>query len=284
MVDPQSTPARARPSTVTTSSYLLLLFAITQLIALIMAIAVSGKIRQAFDDAFAGTAANTEDVGTFAAAFVILAAAVVFVLALALVVLSIFNNRGRNGTRITTWVLGGILVCCVGGNLISGATGAAGGSTGGGGGDAPTGEEIERSLNAALPSWFGPVTTLLGVLGLLALIAALILLALPKSNEFFRKPQQAWEPPPPGAGYPATPGYPQSGYPPAPGYPQAGYPQPGQPGHPAAPGPQSQWQSPSAPDASPSAGAPENPPASGGSDGPSSSGGSDPSPSGGRSD
>ena len=43
------------------------------------------------------------------------------------------------------------------------------------------------------------------MLSLLALLAALILLALPKANEFFRKPTAGWEPPVPGASYPAVP-------------------------------------------------------------------------------
>ncbi|WP_431975494.1 hypothetical protein [Micromonospora haikouensis] len=228
MVDTHSTPSRARPGIVTISSYLLMLFALLQLLNLVTTIAVAGKLRQGFEDAFAGTASGAEGLGTFVVGFAIGSAVLMLVLALVLVVLAIFNNRGSNGSRITTWVLGGILLCCVGGSMINGAAGSMGGPSAGG--DAPSAEEIERSLTGALPSWYTPVSLVLGVAGLLAVLAALILLALPKANEFFRKPKQGWEPPVPGAAYPAypqQPGYPQTpGYPAAPGY---------QPGHPTYP-------------------------------------------------
>ena len=322
MVDSHSTPARTRPSVVTISSYLLILFAVIQAIALIVALSTIGAVRDAMTDAFRDSGVEgAETVPDIAVAATVGGAIFALLLAVGLVVLAMLNNRGKNGSRITTWVLGGILICCSGGGLVSNATG---GFTGGAsGGNGPSPEEIQRRLDDALPSWYGPVNILLGVLGLLALITALILLALPKSNEFFRKPQPAWEPPVPGAaypGYPATPGHPQQGYPqqgyPQAGYPQQGYPQQGYPqaGHPQAghpqpgypeggypatpgqphagqPGQQSDWQSPPAADTSPSApspgtpdaGTPDTPPSTGGPDS-SPSGGSDSSSSGGRSD
>lgn len=248
MVDPPSTPARSRPGVVTISSYLLILFAVLQVIGLIITLATIGKIRDALQDAYADTSGETADaIGTVTYAIGIGAAVFSLLLAAALVVLALLNNRGKNGSRITTWVLGGIMICCSGGNLVSGAAGGFTGGAGGTSGDAPSPDEIQRRLDAALPGWFTPVNTLLGVIGVLALLAALILLALPKANEFFRKPQPVWEPPVPGGAYPgqpSTPGYPQTsgepaypptpGYPPAPGYPTPG--QPGQPGQPPAPG------------------------------------------------
>ncbi|EEP72680.1 hypothetical protein MCAG_03007 [Micromonospora sp. ATCC 39149] len=234
MVESHSTPSRTRPGIVTLSGYLLMIFAFLQLVGLVATIAVSGRLRQGFEDAFEGTSSGAEGLGTFVVGFAIGSAVLMLVLALVLVVLAIFNNRGSNGSRITTWVLGGIMLCCIGGSLINGAAGSVGGPSAGG--DAPSAEEIERSLSGALPSWYTPVSMLLGVVGLLAVLAALILLALPKANEFFRKPKQGWEPPVPGAAYPAypqNPGYPQTpGYPAAPG--QPGYPY-GQPGHPTYP-------------------------------------------------
>ncbi|WP_207922923.1 hypothetical protein, partial [Micromonospora sp. KC606] len=246
MVDSQHTPARARPAVVTISSYLLILFALLQVINLIIALTTAGTIRNVLDDAYRGTAANgAQDVATFAMAFVIGGAIVGLLLAIVLAVLGLFNNRGANGTRIATWVLGGIVFCCCG---LSTASGFANGFGTGGptDGDMPSGEEIARRMEEALPSWYTPVTTLLAVLTLLSLLVALILLALPKANEFFRKPQPAWEPPAPGAaypGYPATPGYPPASG--QPGYPPAS----GQPGYPTAPGQAqpsggTEWQAP----------------------------------------
>ncbi|WFF02277.1 hypothetical protein [Micromonospora sp. WMMD964] len=213
----------------TISTYLLLLFALTQLVSLIMVIGVSGRIRQGFEDAYSGTPEDAETIGSVAAAFSVASVAVILVLALVLVTLAMFNNRGRNGTRITTWIVGGIMVCCVGGSVVSGAAGFSPG--GSGGANAPSGAEIERSMSDALPSWYGPASTAVNIVGLLALITALILLALPKSNEFFRKPTAAWEPPTPGAGYPGQPqGTGQPGYPQSTGEP--GYPSSGEPSYP----------------------------------------------------
>lgn len=228
MVDASGTPARARPGVVTTSSWLLILVAAIQVVNLILTLTTIGTVRTVLRDAYRGT--SVEQAADFAWVFGLAGAVLTLLLAVALVVLAMMNNRGRNGARITTWVLGGILICCSGGGLINNAAGGLmnGGSTNG---NVPSGQEIQRRLQDALPGWYGPVTTLLGVLALLALLAALILLALPAANEFFRRPKQpAWEPPVPGAAWPA---YPQApGYPSAPGYPPA----PGHPGHPPAPG------------------------------------------------
>ncbi|TDB73716.1 hypothetical protein [Micromonospora sp. KC723] len=266
MVDSQHTPARARPAVVTISSYLLILFALLQVISLIIALATAGTIRDVLDDAYRGTAANgAQEVATFAMAFMVGGAVLGLLLAIVLAVLGQFNNRGVNGTRIATWVLGGILFCCCGLNTAGGLANGIGTTGGPSGGDMPSGEEIARRLEEGLPSWYTPVTTLLAVLTLLSLLVALILLALPKANEFFRKPQPAWEPPAPGAAYP---GYP-TGYPTTPGYPQSGYPTaPGQPGQPAAPGQSqppagSEWQAPppapAEPPSAPPSGAPDAP-------------------------
>ncbi|MGV9210568.1 hypothetical protein ACTFTM_01760 [Micromonospora sp. RB23] len=266
MVDSPSTPARQRPSTVTISSYLLYLFLACQVISLIITLATIGKTRDVLRDAYASsTTEGADQVANFVFAFGLGAAILLLLLAVVLGVLAMFNNQGKNGARITTWIVGGIMVCCTGGSLLSGAGGGfnAGGNSGG---DVPSPDEIQRRLDEALPSWITPVSLLLGVVSLLALLAALILLALPKSNEFFRKPAAAWEPPTPGASYPGYPQAPgQPGYPQAPGqpgYPQAsgqpGYPstppQPssGEPAYPSTPGPASQPEQPTTPPANPS--------------------------------
>ncbi|MFG3553967.1 hypothetical protein ACGGAQ_06230 [Micromonospora sp. NPDC047557] len=232
MVDSQSTPARQRPSTVTISSYLLFLFLACQVISLILTLSTIGKTRDVLRDAYSGsTAEGADQVANFVFAFALGAGILVLLLAVVLAVLAIFNNRGSNGSRITTWIVGGIMVCCTGGTVLNGVGG--GFTTGGNsGGDMPSSEEVQRRLEEALPSWIAPVSITLGVISLLALLAALILLALPKSNEFFRKPAAAWEPPTPGTSYP---GYPQAsgqpGYPQAPG--QPGYPSCGEPSYPS---------------------------------------------------
>jgi hypothetical protein len=147
-------------------------------------------------------------------------------------------------------------------NLDSSTTGA---------GNVPSNTEVQDAINGALPSWYEPLSTVLTVISLLAILGAVILLALPASNAFFRKVQPAWDPnqqfPYPGG----QPGYPQSGYPqsPYPGQPyqpgQPGQPyQPGQPGQPqpGQPGQPSPGQQPYQPEQPPPA-PPSAPPASG---------------------
>ncbi|MET8253738.1 hypothetical protein [Micromonospora sp. NPDC005197] len=261
MVDSQSTPARQRPSTVTISSYLLFLFLACQVISLILTLSTIGKTRDVLRDAYSSsTAEGADQVANFVFAFALGAGILVLLLAVVLAVLAIFNNRGSNGSRITTWIVGGIMVCCTGGTVLNGVGG--GFTTGGNsGGDMPSSEEVQRRLEEALPSWIAPVTITLGVISLLALLAALILLALPKSNEFFRKPAAAWEPPTPGTSYP---GYPQAsgqpGYPQAPGqpgYPSSGepsYPSSGEPGYPSTPGQAPGSEQPGTPPSAPPSG------------------------------
>lgn len=254
---PAAPPVKARPSTVTISSYLLYLVAALQVVGLIAVLSVMGTMQQVYRDAYEGTAA--EGMEAIITVSLLGGAILSLLIAAGLVVLGLLNNRGKNPARIVTWVLGGIFLCCVGGGLAVNAAGNA--FTGGVPTDPnmPDPAQVQRNLDAALPGWYDPVSTLLSVVGLLALLAALILLALPPSNEFFRKPAAAWEPPVPGGGYgtppmpggaypgtPSVPGYPSvPGAPPVPGYPPA-------PGTPPAPG------YPPVPGASPPAG---NPPA-----------------------
>ncbi|MFI7077853.1 hypothetical protein ACIBO1_11245 [Micromonospora sp. NPDC049903] len=251
MVDPQNTPVRQRPGVVTISTYLLLLFAICQLISVVVTLATIGTVRDVMDEAYRGTSVEgAENLADVAVVFGVATAIFLLVVALALFGLGLLNLRGKNGARIATWVVGGIMLCCTGFSLLSGLAGGMSMPGGETSGDMPSADEVQRRLEEALPGWVTPVSLLLGVISLLALLAALILLALPKANEFFRKPTQQWEPPMPGGNYPNQPGYPQApgypgaapqsadpSYPPTPGQPPAGGPgaqppQSGGPGHP----------------------------------------------------
>ncbi|MDG4762910.1 hypothetical protein O7632_02090 [Solwaraspora sp. WMMD406] len=217
--NPAAPGVRARPSTVTISSYLLYLIAALQIVSLIMALAVMGPMREAYDDALDGT--DMEGTGAIVTIILIVTAIFGLVVAAGLVVLAVLNNRGKNPARIVTWVLGGIYLCCSGGGLALGAAGNALPTTTTTSPDGPDLEQVERDVQAALPGWYEPLNNLISVVALLALLAALILLALPPSNEFFRKPAVAWEPPVPGSGYPGYPPVPGGSYPAAPGTPPA---------------------------------------------------------------
>ncbi|HEX8343144.1 MAG TPA: hypothetical protein VF657_00165, partial [Actinoplanes sp.] len=120
---PAAPVARPRPTAVTVSSYLLYAVAAVTLLNAVLALSFVGRTADVYRDAYAGSpAAGTE--GLIVAASVI--TAVVYVLfAVGLVVLALFNNRGRNPARITTWVVGGISLCCsglvLGGNAMTGS-------------------------------------------------------------------------------------------------------------------------------------------------------------------
>jgi NADH:ubiquinone oxidoreductase subunit 6 (subunit J) len=215
--------------TVSVSSYLLYATAALSLIGSLISLSTIGTMSGVYRDAYSGTAAEgTESIILIAA----VGGVVINVLfAAGLAILGVFNSRGRQGARITTWVLGGITLCCSGIGLAGTAATSAletSGRTGG-----PSAREVQDRLAAALPSWYGPTTTTLSVLMLLALLGALILLALPPSNAYFRtrRQQGGWDPSMPYPGYP-YPGQPYPGsYPgqqPYPGQPYLGQPYPGQ--------------------------------------------------------
>jgi hypothetical protein len=194
---PPPTPAaRVRPATVTAATWLLLLVAAISVVTFILTLATAGTVADVYRDAYAGTdLEGTEGVAT---ASTIGAGAVSLLFAIGFVVLALLDHRGNNPARIITWVLGGVALCCSGGGLaLSGLAGGMQADTGGG----PDPAEVQRMLEDALPGWYGPLSLILSIASVLALAVALILLALPPSNEFFRKPEPPFEPPP---GYPAV--------------------------------------------------------------------------------
>ena len=232
------TPAPpARPTVVTVSSYLLYLSAAASIISALLSLATIGTMRRVYGDAYADTAgAGTESI---IVAVSVVAVVINILFAAGLAILAIYNNRGRQPARITTWVLGGFFLCCNGFGLLGNAA-TSGMNLDAGNTSGPSASEVESRLSDEMPAWFTPITTLLTVVIVLALLAAVILLALPAANAYFRKPQVAWDPLNPYPGYPGQPqvypGYPsQSPYPTYPGQPAQPYPAqpyPGQTGQP----------------------------------------------------
>ena len=93
--------------------------------------------------------------------------------------LSVLLFRGINLARITTWLFIAIGVLCLGGGQ---ATRVASGMV-----------EGPRS-ESAVPPWKWDLATVLDIATLIALIVVAILLALPSSGAFFRRPEEAWTP------------------------------------------------------------------------------------------
>jgi hypothetical protein len=246
-----------RPATVSASTYLLWGTAAVSLLGAVLSLTTVGKLSDAYADLYRGTVAEgTESLIVGASVFGVV---LQVLFSAGLVILAIYNNRGRNGARITTWVIGGLMLCCGGfglaGNALSNQLSgleSAGGSTGG-----PSSAEVQAALEGALPSWYTPVTTTLSVISFLTILGAVILLALPASNAYFRQPPRGFDPSLP---YPAYPGG-QPPYPPGqPPYPPAGAPQ--YPTYPTYPQGQPPAQPPAQPQAQPPAQPPPPPPSS----------------------
>lgn len=232
--------ARTRPTVVTVAAYLLYVVAAIQVINAILTFSIANSLTDAVRDVYAGT--DAEGAESIVSIAFIGGAVINLLLGAGFAVLGFFDSRGKNASRIVTWVIGGISLCCLGINLggtaLVGSMDAGGTTTG-----APSQDEVQRRIEEAMPSWFTPATTTLTVVALLAILGAVILLALPAANDFFRKPAAtvAWDPSVPYPPYPGqAPGYPPAPGPypgqPLPGQPPAGQPYPGQPPYPGGPG------------------------------------------------
>ncbi|MGH3736111.1 MAG: hypothetical protein ACRDT6_10910 [Micromonosporaceae bacterium] len=141
----------------------------------------------------------------------ILSSVLVVAFAGLIAMLAVFNLRGVNSARIATWALFGLAVVS---SLCF------------------TGREVVGLMRGEPLTGLGAVFLVLNLIEFAAIVAVVVLLALPASHEFFRQPP-AGGPQPIGFGGPAGnyPGHsPQPGQPPHPGQPQ---PQPsqGQPPH-----------------------------------------------------
>jgi hypothetical protein len=190
---PGSSP---RPATVSVSA--LLLYVISAVLLISAAISVytfasmpEGLIEDIYRDAgmdanLAETSATAAMIGSY------IGAALYVVLAVFFVVLGLFVNKGKQWARITTWVLAGIGLCCIGIGLAFQGVGSSFGSSGTGGIDQA---EVTERMAEVMPAWSTAVNTVLSVVLLLSMLAVIIMLALPPSNAYFRKPAPEWTPP-----------------------------------------------------------------------------------------
>lgn len=204
--DPASGP-RARPSTVNLAVYLLYAAAALELINVIIGVAYAGALADGAKKAVAGTSlessGNTQGLtGTITLIFGVLIIVV-------LVLLAVFVGKGKQVARILTWVFGGLATCCtLGGLVFTLFAETFWEQQRKQNPDLPTWKVYNERLYSEVPSWYQPATTVLGLLLIVAILAAIVLLALPASHPYFRKVEQQWEPPVPGLGDQGYPGYP----------------------------------------------------------------------------
>jgi hypothetical protein len=193
---------RGRPTVVTAAGSLLFAVAGLLVVDVIVSGATFSTAVHNVDTTYAGQPTHDNIVATaelgigFAMAFNV-------VLAVLFGVLAVFDLRGNNGMRITTWAVGGVGMLCLGcsfGNVTASTFQQNG----------TTSQAAAVKIRNVVPAWAGYTEVVVNITALLALVIVIILLALPASNAFFRKT------PPMTVGYP---GYPTgSAYPIDPAY------------------------------------------------------------------
>jgi hypothetical protein len=112
------------------------------------------------------------------------------------VIFAYYNLRGRQGIRIATWVVGGLAVLCYGCGTLGSSVGT----------KLSTGADQDPQIKAAtqhvadsLPNWATTAGTVVDGLLFICLLLVIVLLAVPASNAYFRKPE------PPALSYPSFP-------------------------------------------------------------------------------
>ncbi|GGK35389.1 hypothetical protein GCM10010124_30110 [Pilimelia terevasa] len=224
---PAGAPPSRRPGTVSAATALIFLYVLLLLVGAALLAVVFPDLERAFADAAPGGSGDAS--GAVAGVVVGLGGCVVLVLGIAFVVLAVFAGKGRNGARVTLWVLGGLMACCGGASATGDVLGLSGLQSAGAGAD----------LQANLPEWYRWTSAGVQFTGTLVLLCALVLLALPASNAYFRPAPEGWSPaaypayPGPGApqhpgqAAPYHPGHVPPGAPPQPGHVPPGAPYPG---------------------------------------------------------
>jgi hypothetical protein len=198
------------PGSVRTSVSLLYGVVAAEVLSIALALYGFSKTKGIYEDLYRGT--PLEKTGPTAITVgTIVAVSISVLICVGFAVLAVFVGRGKQAARIVTWVLAGLFALCaacsVGGQALSGSLSGLGGNTNSSQG--PTAEQISKALEGALPAWLNAVTIVLSLGVCLALIAVIVLLALPASNEYFRPAQAEFIPPvawPPPGSVPPAPG------------------------------------------------------------------------------
>ncbi|GAA3394165.1 hypothetical protein [Cryptosporangium minutisporangium] len=161
---PGQEPRPPRPTTVTAAAGILVGLAVLSLISVIVSMLTRDTVQRATDEYL--EANNTTSGGSSTLQEVI---GIVFGLlfAAAFVALALGVLRGSNVARIITWVVSGLALCCVG-----------------------VGTAASLLVIAKyLPGGYLAYSYTLTAVELIGFIAVIVLLALPASNAYFRKPQ-----------------------------------------------------------------------------------------------
>lgn len=197
---PGAPEPRRRPVPVLISAVLMWIVALLALVSAIIGLATMSQVVDRFRIEAVLTAASPADIDSFVnviRAATIVTAIILVIFALLLAGFAVGNLRGSNTTRVLTLVVCaiGVLCGCCGVIGAVGQTSATGLNTNNT--DTQVAEELGRALGDAYPGWWLGVNSGLSGLQLLGYIVIAILLVLPVSNAYFRKPPPTpqWQPP-----------------------------------------------------------------------------------------
>ncbi|MEU0557867.1 hypothetical protein [Dactylosporangium sp. NPDC006015] len=159
--------------------WLLLGVAVLTVVGALLGVVLLEDLRRAYISAYGGMRGGDEATGA-AIAGVIGAVVVAGVCA----VTALLLGRPRNWVRVGAWVVCAIGVCCLSPGLLGGGVVASARIVGNGAGS----DEIAAAMEVAMPGWYGPLTVVLAGASVAGVVAAGVLLALPASNAYFRRP------------------------------------------------------------------------------------------------
>jgi hypothetical protein len=199
-------PTKTRPGVVQAAVWLMWAVVALSLLSVVLSFIPLSELEQALDEFYAEHPELQNDAAT--AIGEIGGLSLTVIIAAAFAVLAIFVAKGSQPARITTWVVGGIVTLCQACGLISSLAAPALLNSVPTGGD-PNAElalEQARIVAENTPTWYTVLGNGVLLLTVLATLIAIILLATPKANDYFRKEEEIWIPPTgSGGGYPPVP-------------------------------------------------------------------------------
>lgn len=169
------------PGVVNFAAYLQWFTVLLGVVGLILTMMYAGDMTDAMVKSYEdqGASKTLVDGAKMGGTIVTVSAVISFVIALVYGLLGVLNRKGKNGSRIATWVLSGIFVLC-------GAIAMAMNGMSGSNGEVDM-DKVTDAASNAVPGFFTAWQTISGILSLVIYVAVIVLLALPAANDFFRK-------------------------------------------------------------------------------------------------
>jgi hypothetical protein len=164
---------------VTAAAGLMVTVAVVYLAAIAMSVVTLTKVMSATSQELQQAGGDASAAATTIKATVGVTLVFELLVTVGLMLLAVGNLRGRNGTRIATFVVSGLFLLCA----VCGSIGNAGVAA-----SLPGQDQTQTQLTQQLyPSWYIPATIALDIVLTLLYIGIIILLAVPASNRFFKK-------------------------------------------------------------------------------------------------